>query len=566
MFNYGDGLYIGTHNGIYQYNEEKDTFELSSILGDDSTAHKLELLRIKMYKNDMAWGVVKQKDKKYVCRIDFKNKKVDINSYKRILEQNIWGFYMPDERYTYIYSTDKLYLYNNNYKRKYDDAYHALIRKVSLNTDSVIYNGTFYKTDSVTSKRVMASQQLPSTVMDIAYSYNNISFEWAAPFFEAEEETEYSYFLEGNDEAWSEWTKRCDKEYTNLFEGSYAFHVKARNVYGTESNTAIYRFVVLSPWYRTLWAYLAYFVLFVLFVLAIVKLSVYRLQKINEAYGEYLPGSFLKMLDKRRVIDFRLGDMAEKEMTIMFSDIRSYTKLSESMTPHDNFKFLVRYLRHIGEVFHKNKGFPVQYYGDGVMAMFQGKTDNSVQATIDMHRRVAEYSAERKKKGRSEIKIGIGLHTGKVIMGIRGDAWRWEGGIVGDAVNIASRIEGLTKIFGAITIISEDVYSRIEKPQQFHFRFLGKVKVKGKNQIIKVYELLDGLPEEIFKAKMQIVSDFSKANELFESEKFDEALALFEHICTVYDDLASKYYINVINSIKEKPQCHFDGALVIDIK
>ncbi|OQA00210.1 MAG: Adenylate cyclase 1 [Bacteroidetes bacterium ADurb.Bin408] len=276
---------------------------------------------------------------------------------------------------------------------------------------------------------------------------------------------------------------------------------------------------------------------FLLLVWGIVKLSVYRLQKINEAYGKYLPGSFLKMLDKRRVIDFRLGDMTEKEMTIMFSDIRSYTKLSESMTPHDNFRFLVRYLRHIGEVFHNNKGFPVQYYGDGVMAMFHGKTDNPVQAIIDMHRRVAEYSAERIKKRRSEIKIGIGLHTGKVIMGIRGDAWRWEGGIVGDAVNIASRIKGLTKIFGAATVIFEDVYNKIEKPQLFHFRFLGKVKLKGKNQTIKVYELLDGLPEDVFKLKMQIINDFNKATGLFDNEKFDEALALFEQICTVYDDL-----------------------------
>ncbi|OQA00211.1 MAG: Y_Y_Y domain protein [Bacteroidetes bacterium ADurb.Bin408] len=169
---------------------------------------------------------------------------------------------MPDNHHTYIYSTDKLYLYNNDYPKNFGNVYHALIRKVSLNGDSVIFNGSFYKKDVSSSKRIVTTEQLPKSVLNIDYTYNNIHFEWSAPFFEAEEETEYSYFLKSNDEGWSNWSKRSDKEYTNLFKGSYAFHVKARNIYGTESLTATYRFVILSPWYRTLWAYLVYIALF----------------------------------------------------------------------------------------------------------------------------------------------------------------------------------------------------------------------------------------------------------------------------------------------------------------
>jgi two-component system sensor histidine kinase ChiS len=300
--------------------------------------------------------------------------------------------------------------------------------------------------------------------------------------------------------------------------------------------------------------------------MGIIKLSIYRLQKINEAYGKYLPGSFLKMLDKRRIIDFKLGDMAEKEMTIMFSDIRSYTNLSESMSPHDNFRFLVKYLKQIGEMLNKNKGFPVQYYGDGVMAMFHGKTDYPVHAALDMHKQVALYSADRVKKGRRPINIGVGLHTGNVIMGIRGDDWRWEGGIVGDSVNIASRIEGLTKMFGASTILTEDVFTRLEKPAQFHFRYLGKVQVKGKDKPLKIYELLDAENPETFSSKMKILDAFNEAVHCFLNNDWNKALALFREVMSEYDDKATAYYISIIQEAGAENAAATNKTIVINSK
>ncbi|MDD3876714.1 MAG: adenylate/guanylate cyclase domain-containing protein [Bacteroidales bacterium] len=565
FFEWDNILFIGTKKGIYQFDKDADRFIPAKIFGDNSEIQSLELLRVYI-ENDILWAVIKENDRNSIGKIDLRNNTYEKIPYRRILEQNLWGFYNDSDNQLLVFSTDKLYLFDKNYEKQYDLSFNALIRKVTLNTDSVIFYGNYYDYTNNNKSRVLAANQHSETIRNIKFKYNNVSFEFAAPFFESEESILYSYFLEGNDNTWSDWSSRSDKEYTNLFEGKYTFHVKAKNVYGTESIIAAYSFIILPPWYRTIWAYIIYIIFLGLFILGIVKLSIYRLQKINEAYGKYLPGSFLKMLDKRRVIDFKLGDMVEKEMSVMFSDIRSYTKLSESMTPQDNFKFLVRYLKYIGEMLNKNKGFPVQYYGDGIMAMFYGKTDNPVQAAIDMHKKVAEYSAERIKKGRREIKIGIGLHTGKVIMGIRGDQWRWEGGIVGDAVNIAARIEGLTKLFGAATVISEDVYSRLENPENFTFRYLGNVQVKGKDKTIKVYELIDGNPPEVYKAKMEILDDFNKGIIFFNSRDFDAALSVFKSITEHHNDLASAYYIDVINKIKSQSLTDFDGTLIMDIK
>jgi len=555
-------LLLGTKDGIYEYDEMLQNFIPTKLFKNNASAQKIEILRVYVDKH-IAWIVAKEDNKNVIGKLNFKDETIDRMPFNRIINNNIWGFYKDNDDIM-IFSSDLLYVFNNQYEKNYFGTYNALIRRVVLNNDSIIFWGTNYVYND--KKRVFSQIQHPETVKTLPFAYNNISFEFSAAFFEAEEHLEYSFFLEGNDANWSEWSKRADKEYTNLFEGKYTFHVKAKNVYGVESTIASYSFIILPPWYRTVWAYISYLILLVLLIWGIVKLSIYRLQKINEAYGKYLPGSFLKMLDKRRVIDFRLGDMTEKEMTIMFSDIRSYTSLSESMSSKDNFRFLVRYLKYVGEMLNKNKGFPVQYYGDGVMAMFHGKTDNAVQAAIDMHKKVSEYSASRVAKGRRSINIGVGLHHGSIIMGIRGDEWRWEGGIVGDAVNITARIEGLTKLFNTASIVSEDVYDKLEKPQDFNFRYLGKVRVKGKENPIRIYELIDGNPESAFKEKMLFKNDFNVAVQLFTENKIHESLQIFNEIVNTYNDKAAAYYVNIINKIGQNPPSVFDGTIDIDTK
>jgi CheY-like chemotaxis protein len=142
-----------------------------------------------------------------------------------------------------------------------------------------------------------------------------------------------------------------------------------------------------------------------------------QLCKINLAYARFVPHQFLQFLSKESILDVQLGDQVQKEMSILFSDIRSFTTLSESMTPEDNFKFINTYLSRMEPVIIQHNGFIDKYIGDAVMALFGGGADEAVKAGIDMLYQLEEYNEHRKKKGHKPISIGIGINTGSLMLG-----------------------------------------------------------------------------------------------------------------------------------------------------
>ncbi|MEL7534457.1 MAG: 7TM diverse intracellular signaling domain-containing protein, partial [Bacteroidota bacterium] len=186
-----------------------------------------------------------------------------------------------------------------------------------------------------------------------------------------------------------------------------------------------------------------------------------ELTKINKATERFVPYEFLRSLGRESVLDVKLGDGVEKEVSVLFSDIRAYTTLSERMTPRENFEFLNTYLGKVGPVIQTHDGFVNQYYGDGVMALFQNQAMDAVAAAIEMQQAVQQYNQERKAEKLPPIKIGIGLHTGSLMMGIMGDRGRMEAGVVSDAVNTAARMEGLTKLYGSSLILSGATVNKI---------------------------------------------------------------------------------------------------------
>lgn len=156
-------------------------------------------------------------------------------------------------------------------RKDYQQKFNCLIRKVKIGADSIPFYGGLSLGE--------ANKQNPV----VGYQSNRIAFDFAAPFFDKEEETLYSYRLQGMGDAWSEWDKIYYKEYTNVYEGKYEFQVKAKNIYGVESTVATYSFTILPPWYRTWWAYLVYVVLFVLGMTALIRL---RTKSINRRRKE----------------------------------------------------------------------------------------------------------------------------------------------------------------------------------------------------------------------------------------------------------------------------------------
>jgi two-component system sensor histidine kinase ChiS len=175
------------------------------------------------------------------------------------------------------------------------------------------------------------------------------------------------------------------------------------------------------------------------------------LSKINIAYGRFVPHEFLKFLERESIVDVQLGDQVQKEMTVLFADIRSFTSLSERMSPKENFDFLNAYLSRVSPVIRNHNGFIDKYIGDAVMALFPQTADDAVQAAIEMQKQVSLYNSYRQENGYDPIAIGIGLHSGTLMLGTVGESQRMESTVIADAVNLASRLEGLTKVYGVIS-------------------------------------------------------------------------------------------------------------------
>ena len=252
-----------------------------------------------------------------------------------------------------------------------------------------------------------------------------------------------------------------------------------------------------------------------------------KISGMNEAYLRFVPRQFLHFLGKDSFTDIKLGDQIQKEMTILFSDIRSFTELSEEMTPKENFDFINHYLGIMEPVIRKNNGFIDKYIGDSIMALFGESVDDAVEAAIEMRVQLRKFNDERRLLKKKEISIGTGIHSGNLMLGIIGSEGRMEGTVISDSVNLASRLEGLTKVYGASVIISEDALIKMRNPVKYQYRFLDIARVKGKRESVYIFEVLNGEDDEVRKKKWESRVDFGKAVDHYRNQRFEEALELF---------------------------------------
>jgi diguanylate cyclase (GGDEF)-like protein len=175
---------------------------------------------------------------------------------------------------------ESLYRVDLNQKKNYDENFSSLIRNVSSNTKLPVFDGTHGSIANIAGiSTAFVLEQKKVDVPKLPYSQNALMFEFAATFYEKPGSTTFQYQLEGFDKSWSEWGSVATKEYTNIPEGQYRFRVKAKNLYGTIGQEAIYGFEILAPWYRTIWAYLLWFLLASLSLAGIVYLYTLRLRQ-----------------------------------------------------------------------------------------------------------------------------------------------------------------------------------------------------------------------------------------------------------------------------------------------
>ncbi len=188
-------------------------------------------------------------------------------------------------------------------------------------------------------------------------------------------------------------------------------------------------------------------------------------------------------------------------MTVFFSDIRSFTELSESMTPVENFNFINSYLKRINPIIRKNKGFIDKFIGDAVMAIFPGSPEDAVKSAIEIQLEIRKYNAHRHNNGYRPIQIGIGINTGSLMMGTVGDKNRMDTTVIGDTVNLASRLESLTKQYFVPILVSEFSVAQMSSIESFRLREIDSVRVRGKSAPINIYECYAIDTEERIKQK-----------------------------------------------------------------
>ncbi|MDY7031911.1 MAG: ATP-binding protein, partial [Thermodesulfobacteriota bacterium] len=276
-----------------------------------------------------------------------------------------------------------------------------------------------------------------------------------------------------------------------------------------------------------------------------------KLSQTAKSYGRFVPHEYLKFLSKESIIDVELGDHVSKEMAVMFSDIRSFTTLSESMTPQENFDFVNNYLRLVSPEIRNNTGFIVKYLGDGMMAVFPNGADDAVAAGIGKLKKVEEQNIQRLEKNQKPIKVGIGIHFGHMMVGMVGETARMQGDAFSDNVNLTARLESLTKFYGVSLVISEQALEHLSNPNKYQMRFLDRVIVKGRSEPIAIYEILDGELAEIRDLKLQTLADFENGLDFYRCGNCDKAKEYFEKVLIVNsEDKAAALYLERVEELQ----------------
>ncbi|MCB1191830.1 MAG: hypothetical protein H7A23_06600 [Leptospiraceae bacterium] len=287
-----------------------------------------------------------------------------------------------------------------------------------------------------------------------------------------------------------------------------------------------------------------------------------NLQKQQVAHIRFVPEEFLKILKKGNIVDLDLSDCVQENMTILFSDIRSYTQISEALTPEQIFRFLNGYFENVAYAVKDNNGFIDKYIGDAIMALFPISSEDALSAALIMNKNLSSFNKKRMAEGEVPIKSGFGLHYGMVTLGTVGTNIRMDTTVIGDAVNLTSRIESLTKTFKIDILFSSDVYQNISNPSKFHIREIDTVRVKGKQTPVVLYEAFGSDPEYVIEQKVKTLYKFKEGIFHYKAGNFKESLELFKtckSLCP--DDTVPQIYITRCSTmIRIPPGANWSGV------
>jgi adenylate cyclase len=292
-------------------------------------------------------------------------------------------------------------------------------------------------------------------------------------------------------------------------------------------------------------------------------------RKVRRTFETYVSPGVIRLIEQDPAKYFRPGGEM-KELTIMFSDIRSFTTISEGLTPDELVLLLNEYLGAMTDVMFDHWGTLDKYIGDAIMGFWGSpypQPDHALRAcaaALRMGARLDELNEKWSAEGKKTLKVGIGLNSGPVNVGNMGSSKRRAWTVMGDHVNLASRLEGLTKDYGVRVVISEYTYAQVQ--DVFVTREIDCIRVKGKTQPVRIFELLDFLENQ--DRYVELVHLFASAMDAYRRQDWPEAVEKFEEILGIYpgDGPSTTMLHRCREYVISAPEPGWDGVYVMKTK
>ncbi len=243
--------------------------------------------------------------------------------------------------------------------------------------------------------------------------------------------------------------------------------------------------------------------------------------------GRFAPKELLQSLADDHV-PLTLGSMKRAEKTIFFSDIRAFTSISERLAPEMVFRYLNAFFKVSAPVIRMHGGIVDKYIGDAILAVFDDP-EQAILGSIEIQRRLEPFNRRLQKIRLPKIALGIGIHTGEIMIGILGERKRMDATVISDSVNVASRLQDLNKIYGSNILISESTFLKLNKASRrtFKFRFLDMVQAKGKHTTTRVYEFFDNYSKEAIGRRAHTRVAFEQGVHCFHEKQYEDAARQF---------------------------------------
>nr|PJZ94765.1 adenylate/guanylate cyclase domain-containing protein [Leptospira ellisii] len=254
------------------------------------------------------------------------------------------------------------------------------------------------------------------------------------------------------------------------------------------------------------------------------------LKKVNSSYGLFVPRELLKILNKHDILDIKLGDTAEEEMSLLYNEIRTYSDVSEKTNGKESFEFINSFLAKAGPVIREREGFIDRYFGEAILALFPPEPENAMDSAIEIQRVLREFNRERIALGKTPIRSGSGIHTGPILLGTIGEAERMESTVISSSVDVVSKIGQLCRTYESSLLITDSTLFRLSNSSKYHYRVVDRIQIRDHRSVYTVLEVFNGLPDPLIDSYMNTREEFERGVLMYREKQFEEACVVFNRI------------------------------------